>query len=308
MLHFTLRQLEYFVVIAESETLAEAAERLLVSQSTLSQSLTELEAAVGSQLCIRRRSRGVSLTPTGRATLLRAREILHQSSDIQWNADLPSSLRGPLAIGCYTSLAPLIIPTLLGGFIEKQSHIDIAFFERTQDVLQAELLDGTLDVALLFDRDLRAGVKAYELARVRPHLIVAADHPLASHGAIWLSQLIDEPMVLLDSPPSAQNTLATYRMLGLEPRIGFEARSFETVRSLVGRRFGYAFLVQRPADSLTYDGGRVVRLEIKDEIPDARLMVATSVRSRVNDRARAFIEHCAAHFNSGGVLPPILPE
>jgi DNA-binding transcriptional LysR family regulator len=296
VLHFTLRQLEYFVAIAESDTLAAAAERLLVSQSTLSQSLSELESAVGSQLCIRRRSRGVTLTPSGRETLVRARDVLRRASDIQWNIGGSDELRGPLAVGCYISLAPRIIPALLGSFGEKYPHVDVAFSERTQDALQDELLEGVIDVALLFDMELRPGLIGRELATFRPHIIVHADHPLAGRGHVRLHELADEPMVLLDSHPSAENTRATYRSVGIEPRVAYEARSFETARSLVGGGFGYAFLVQRLADSLTYDGGHVARLEIDDDIPPARLMLLTSARAGMNDRARAFADHCQAHF------------
>ena len=296
VLHFTLRQLEYFVAIAESDTLAAAAERLLVSQSTLSQSLSELESAVGSQLCIRRRSRGVTLTPSGRETLARARDVLRRASDIQWNIGGSDELRGPLAVGCYISLAPRIIPALLGSFGEKHPHVDVAFSERTQDALQDELLEGVIDVALLFDMELRPGLMGRELATFRPHIIVHADHPLAARGHVRLHELADEPMVLLDSHPSAQNTRSTYRSVGIEPRVAYEARSFETARSLVGGGFGYAFLVQRLADSLTYDGGHVARLEIDDDIPPARLMLLTSARAGMNDRARAFADHCQAHF------------
>jgi len=296
MLRLTLRQLEYFVTIAESETLAEAGEKLLVSQSTLSQSLTELEVAVGSQLCIRRRSRGISLTPSGRETLVRARDVLRQASDIQWNAGGSSELRGPLAIGCYISLAPRIIPTLLETFSARHPLVDLAFSEQTQDLLQNELLEGAIDVALLFDMELRPGLLGHELARIPPHLIVRADHPLVERGHVRLAELAEEPMVLLDSPPSAENTLATYHALGVEPKVAYTARSFETARSLVGRGFGYAFMVQRPADSLTYDGGSVARLEIDDDIPPARLMLLVSSRARINERTRAFITHCEAHF------------
>lgn len=296
MIRFTLRQLEYFVTIAESDTLAEAAEKLLVSQSTLSQSLSELEAAVGSQLCIRRRARGISLTPSGRETLVRARDVIRQASDIQWNAGGSAELRGPLAIGCYISLAPRIIPTLLETFSARHPLVDLDFSEQTQDLLQNELLEGAIDVALLFDMELRPGLLGHELASIPPHLIVHSEHRLADRGHVRLAELADEPMVLLDSPPSAENTLAIYRSRGVDPKVAYRARSFETARSLVGRGFGYAFMVQRPADSMTYDGGSVARLEIDDDIPAARLMLLVSARARLNDRTRAFIEHCETHF------------
>ena len=82
MARFTLRQLELFAVLPDHPTLGSAAKALHVSESALSHALTELEAALGEQLCVRRKARGMHLTPTGRHFAARAREILRSTDTL----------------------------------------------------------------------------------------------------------------------------------------------------------------------------------------------------------------------------------
>ncbi|GGJ60308.1 helix-turn-helix domain-containing protein [Streptomyces brasiliensis] len=78
---FSLRQLHVFVAIAETGAISRAAERLLVSQSSVSLALTELERTLRTTLCVRRRAHGVQLTPAGEAVLTHARLLLRRRSN-----------------------------------------------------------------------------------------------------------------------------------------------------------------------------------------------------------------------------------
>src|SRR5436305_14964609 len=80
---YSLRQLQYFVVVAESGTIRAAAARLHVAESAVSMSLTELERTLQVQLVVRRRAHGVQITPSGRATLRLAKALLHQAHELE---------------------------------------------------------------------------------------------------------------------------------------------------------------------------------------------------------------------------------
>ncbi|MDX2822838.1 LysR family transcriptional regulator [Streptomyces ipomoeae] len=121
---FSLRQLVHFVAVAEEGTPTRAAQRLCVSPSAVSLALGELERALKVQLCVRRKAHGITLTPSGRRLL-----------------------------GCHPTLAPTVLPRLLCGFGERYPRITIDFEERTQDDLQQRMLDGKLDLAVLYDMD-----------------------------------------------------------------------------------------------------------------------------------------------------------
>ncbi|ORB19598.1 hypothetical protein BST36_21125 [Mycolicibacterium moriokaense] len=80
---FTLRQLAYFVAAAETGSTTQAAAQFVMTQSAMSAALYDLERAVGTQLLVRYRGRGLELTASGRALVPRARELLRAADDLQ---------------------------------------------------------------------------------------------------------------------------------------------------------------------------------------------------------------------------------
>jgi DNA-binding transcriptional LysR family regulator len=292
MSRFSLRQLRYFVVIAESGTLSNAASRLHVSQPTLSQALTELENALGVQLCVRRKAHGITLTPSGIQVLHHARQLLRQAEDLQSAAAGEGPLTGVLSFGCYVTFAPTVLPRLLQGFSADHPELTIDFAENTQDVLQRRLRGGELDVALLYDMEVSPDLARTTLYTIRPHIVLPADHPMAARPTVSLKDLAAEPMVLLNAPPSSHNTLAIYQHLDLTPRVAYRPTTYELTRALVGRGMGYALLVQRPANDRTYEGYPVVIKEIAEPVPDARVVIAWPRTMRLNRRADEFVRYC----------------
>ena len=78
----SFRRLAHFVAVVEAGTISGAADRLFMSQSAVAGSVTELERALEADLLIRRRGRGVSLTPTGAEVLSRARSLLAGAAEL----------------------------------------------------------------------------------------------------------------------------------------------------------------------------------------------------------------------------------
>ena len=291
-IRYSLRQLEYFVAIAEAGSLSGAAEELRVSQSGLSQSLTDLERALGVQLAVRRKAHGVALTPTGTQVLRHARDLLRHGQDLAGIASGGDSLRGLLSLGCYVTLAPTTLPPLLEEFNQLHPDLRIDFAEGTQDVLQRRLLAGELDLAVLYDMEVQPEMEREVIDTARPHVLLAADHHLANDPTVSLADLATEPMVLLDAPPSSHNTLAIFDRLGIAPEVRYRPTTFELARALVGRGMGYALLVQRPANDRTYEGKKVVIKEISEPVGDFRILLVWPKGTRLNQRARAFVDFC----------------
>jgi DNA-binding transcriptional LysR family regulator len=297
---YSLRQLEYFVAIAEAGTLSGAAEQLRVSQSGLSQSLTDLEGALGVQLAVRRKAHGVTLTPTGAQVLRHARDLLRHAEDLANVASGADSLRGVLYLGCYVTLAPTTLPRLLEKFGALHPDLRIDFTEGTQDVLQRRLLAGELDLAVLYDMELQPEMERATIDLARPHVLLPADHRLAGEPSVSLADLAGEPMVLLDAPPSSHNTLAIFDRLGISPEVRYRPTTFELARALVGRGMGYALLVQRPANDRTYEGKKVIIKEIAEDVGNFRVLLAWPKATRLNQRAQAFVTFCQEQYRRTG--------
>lgn len=289
---FSLRQLQYFVAIAEAGTLSEAAAQLHVSQPGLSQSLTDLERALDVQLAVRRKAHGVTITPTGSQVLRHARDLLRRAEDLESLASGGDALTGVLSLGCYVTLAPTALPPLLQNFSGLHPGLTVDFVEGTQDVLQRRLRVGELDLAILYDMEIQPEMAHAVIDIRRPHILLPAQHRLADEPSVSLAELAAEPMVLLDAPPSSRNTLAIFHRFGVTPDVRYRPTTLELTRALVGRGMGYALLVQRPANDRTYEGNQVIVKEITEPVSESRVLVAWPKATRLNRRAEAFLEFC----------------
>ncbi|GAA1969548.1 LysR family transcriptional regulator [Microbacterium deminutum] len=265
---FTLRQLEYFDAIAGEGSLSGAANRCHVSASALALSLDELESRLGVQLLIRRKGKGVQLSPAGGRLIAQARELLAGAEAFAGEASQSAvGLSGRFSVGCFPTLAPFFLPAVVDGFRRSHDQLALDFIEATAPELHQLLLQGRIDTAVLYSVDVASSLAFEPLATYRPYVIVAWDHPLADQGVVELAQLAPEPLIQLDMQPSRQNTEQMFAREGLSPTVRHTTTNYELARCLVGRGLGYSVLVQRLATPITYDGHRVVSLEIAGAIP-----------------------------------------
>ncbi|GAF43148.1 LysR family transcriptional regulator [Rhodococcus wratislaviensis] len=288
---FTLRQMGYFKAVAEAGSISAAANLLHVSPTALSAAITELERILGSQLLIRRKAHGVSLTPTGSFVYNRAAELLDLADEMQLSAASGGArLKGPLVIGCYFSLAPRILPALLEGFGAIHPDVDVVFVESSQDEIQRRLMAGELDVAIVYDVDLGAGLISAELYDTSGQVLLPAAHRLADRETVTLAELADDPLVLLDSTPSSQYTLSLFRDASVDPTIRYRVADYELARSLVGRNMGYSIIVQVPAARVSVEGRTFLVKPITPAVRPVSVKVVWPRGVRLSDRAKAMID------------------
>lgn len=289
---FTMNQLAAFVAVAEAGTIAGAAERLHISPSALSAAVTELERHLQTQLLQRRKAKGVHLTSTGEIVLHRARYLLHQAVELEADArDAERGVVGAVRLGCYPSLGPTVLPLLISQFAERHPEARLEVHEKNQDDLREGLERGDLDVAIMYDLDLDPGLRTARLLQVAPSVVLPAEHRLAGSTApIDLAHLRNDPMVLLDVPPSSGHAHACCAAAGFAPDVAYRARTYETARSLVGRGLGWTLLVQRPPSDMTYEGHTVVVRPISAPVlPQVDVCLVWQPESLLSRASRTFI-------------------
>lgn len=288
---YTLRQLEYFIAVATAGTIAGAAERCSVSQTAVSLGIAELERALGTQLVLRKRAKGIVLTAAGRKVLIDALSLVKQAEQLQESVHR-DDVAGQLTVGCYITLSPILMPTLMTEFKRKYPQVEIGIEENAQPDLEEGLLSGRLDLAIEYGHRQSDSLATITLARVVPHVILPEGHPMADQPAVSLRELASEPMVLFDVSPSREAWHAMVSKLGIEPVVAFRTKSFELTRCLVGQGFGYAVLVQRPCTPYTYDASRVLIKPILEN-PDPRVIVAVYPEGmRLPERVNLFLQYC----------------
>ncbi|MCG2620964.1 LysR substrate-binding domain-containing protein [Arthrobacter sp. I2-34] len=303
MFRYTLRQVEYFVAVADHGSLSAAADVCRVSQAGLSLAVTELEKAVGTQLLVRHKAKGATLTSAGRRFLTDARALLRQAGELQGTiTERQGELAGPLAIGCYTTLSAFWIPAMTAGFAAPNPRLSLAITEGAPGELQEQLLDGRLDAVLTHTRHVVAGLQTQVIAGGRPYILLGANHPLAARRKIPLRELAGEDMVLLDIPSVRENQLPNLRASGLDPKIVWRSTSFEAVRGMVARGLGYTVLVQRPPLDLSYEGLPLACVEIDGEIGHSDICFAYPGGQRLTMRLQALMDFCVEEARRSG--PP----
>ena len=265
---FSLRQLRHFIAIAEHGNISSAAKALFMSQPALSTSIVQLEESLELQLLIRHHAKGVTLTPSGTAFLAQARSLIAHSEDVAATGRaLGESVNGVLSIGCFWTLSPFFLPGLIVLSRETHPDLQIQVSEGPLDELQRLLLSGGIECALLYDIDLDPGLARRQLTQVQPHLLLAAQHPLAGKSEISLRALRDEPFILLDLPHSRDYFLGFFGKIGFQPNVRHRSQSFELIRGLVANGEGFSILNLQPASRQTYDGGEVRCIPIKERVP-----------------------------------------
>ena len=288
----SIRKIATFVAVAESGSVSAAAQALSMSPAALSESLSALEAEIGAELFIRHKARGVTLAPTGRRLLVEARRFVRYAEEFQGLIEQPGTgLAGEFMVGCFHSLLPFVIPKLLSPLRDRYPDVKLQFVENSLPELQQAMLNGVIDLAVMYDIDLGDDIERERLYDCRAHVLLSPDHPLgASSDPIDLNDLVDQPFVQFDILPGRDDYV--FSLVGLTPRPAFRTTNFEMVRALVARNFGYAILVQRPVHNISYEGLPLVIRPIANPIPSLAVVVGWPRSTHRRRRLRTFVKFC----------------
>ena len=288
MADYTLRQLEYFVEVAESGSITGAAARVHLSQSAMSTALSDLERALDVQLLLRHHARGVTLTAAGEQLLTASRRLLAQAGELKSEAHgLGYGLAGSLSIGCYGVLAPYVLPDLIATCAERYPQLRLDTHEVDLDELAEGVLGGRFEFGLGYQFAPDPRVVVERVFTLPPYALLPAGHRFASRAKVALTQLAVEPLALLDLPQSRDYFRSMFAAAGVEPNIRYRSSSVETVRALVGHGLAYTLLNLQPAVATTLNGHPVVSLGLEGGGTPLEVVLVTAAGSRPTRRAAA---------------------
>ncbi|WP_431771218.1 LysR family transcriptional regulator [Streptomyces cucumeris] len=245
-----LRQLAYFVAVAEERNFTRAAERLHVAQPGVSAQIRRLERELGEEL-LDRSGRSVRLTEAGTAALPYARAALAAVEGARLAVDeLTGLLRGHVAVGTVTSHS-VDLPGLLAEFHDAHPAVEITLTEATSDELVEGLRTGRLDAAIASVGPTPPAGLEMEVLTDQP--IVAAvshDHELAVHPVISLDTLRGRALISLPRGTGLRTRLnEACAAAGFTPHIAFEASDPDVLAQLAARGLGAAILPRSFAEA-----------------------------------------------------------
>lgn len=240
-----IKQLRYFVMVAEELSFSKAADRLHMSQPPLSQQIKALEEEMGLALFIRNR-REVNLTEAGQVFLREARVLLDQlRTAVNMAVNASRENVGRLRVGVATSGLFSVLPTLLGLIQHDFPNVEVEVSDMQSDAQILAMSQGTLDLGIVHVSPQRMKLARYPVHSENLSLVLPASHRYARNEQVDLRNIANEPMVALSrthAPTVFDAVIACCAAAGFSPLIKHTARNPFTIFQMVRMGFGVALV------------------------------------------------------------------
>ena len=290
-----LRQLEYFIAVAEEANFTRAAERVHISQSGVSAQIRQLERDLGATL-IDRSGRAATVTTAGAAALEHARAALACVDAVRKAVDEVTGLiRGRLTVGMINGCTITPLFEALAAFHRIHPGIEINLYEDNSDRLIEGVRTGATDLALIGASGAPpTGLEALPIIRERLVAAVPPEHPLARRRRVTLADITAFPIVCL---PQGTGIRAVFdqacEIAGQQPDIALRASAPAAVADLAIRGLGIAILTESMAAN---HQGRLTALGI-DDVETPAVLALIWARTP-NPALRELVQHSRQAFTN----------
>ncbi|MFC6017959.1 LysR family transcriptional regulator [Plantactinospora solaniradicis] len=274
-----LRQLEYFVAVAEEANFTRAAERVRISQSGVSAQIRQLERELGATL-IDRATRTATLTAAGEAALVHARAALASAEAVrQAVGEVTGLVRGHLTVGMVIGCTVTPLFDALAAFHRAYPNVEITLLEENSDRLLDGVRTGAIDLALIGTADATlSGLNALTIVSERLVALVPPEHPLAERPAVTLDDIADHALVCMPQGTGIRTVLdRACAARRIQPAISLQASAADAIADLAARGLGVAILSESMAGAYR---DRLTALPITDiEAPGLLVLIWTTTKS-----------------------------
>jgi LysR family transcriptional regulator, hydrogen peroxide-inducible genes activator len=287
----TVRQLEYFLAVAELRHFGRAAQSCNISQPTLSHQLRALEDRLGTTL-IDRASQNVELTPVGREIAERARRVLREIRDIRAvAARARKQLSGIVRLGITPTLGPYLLPALIGALNAEQSDLRFYIREGIPAEQTRDLASGRIDLMVGPGPVIGEDLEIVPLFDEPMSVVASRSHHLAGLAHIDRSDLKGERFLTLDPRHHYhQQVQRVCAELGAEMLLDYEGTSLDSIHQMVGSGVGLAILPELYLRSEVGGDALVVRLPVQNWRCERAIVAAWRAKSAGADDYRTLAQ------------------
>ncbi len=291
-----IHQLRYFVAVAEEGSFSRAAAKVRVAQPSLSQQIRKLEAEVGQPL-FDRLPRSVVLTEAGRCLIDYARQILALIGDTRRCVDeFKGEVAGRLAVGAIPTIAPYVLPELVGKFQKHYPEVTLEIVEDVTDGITRRVEAGELDVALASTCQQSPTLRRESLGSEPLLALVPQRHPLAKKTLVAMDDLKSQRFLLLHEmhclSQQVNHLLAARR---LRPEIALAGSQLGTIANMVAAAIGVSIVPQMMVKHQATPG--CVSLPFAPPVPERELNLLYNPLRFQSKAAAAFRREAAAAFS-----------
>lgn len=245
-----LKQLTYFIEVAEREHMSNAAQHLNVAQSALSRQISNLEDELGVQL-FERVGRNMKLLPVGRLLLTHAKDMIILLEQTKKHiADFTAPESGTIKIGFPSSLAATLLPNLINAFSTQYPNVKLQLRQGSYQFLIDSIKSRELNLAFLGPviTD-QPAIKGDILFSEKLLLLVSRQHKVASRDSITLKELKEEEFILFPKGYILEKLVTdACQAEGFNPKVSTQGEDMDAIKGMVAAGIGITIL---PDSALT---------------------------------------------------------
>ncbi len=290
----TLRQLQFFMALVRRESFSKAAEDCLVSQSTLSSAIKEMEGLLGQQL-VDRSTRSFALTPAGEEVSVRAAAILASTEDLVRAAGERRPLEGAFYLGVIPTIAPFVLPRATAALRKEYPKLELYLREDLTAALAERLSAGLIDAALMAFPYEMPGADMVEIGEDPFWFACAPDHPLARNKKIDKDALKSCQLLLLeDGHCLREHALDACRLVDRDVAASFGGTSLFTLAQMARSGLGATLLPDMAVRQGLAKNAGLIAIPFADPKPARKIGVAWRKGSGRRDEAVAIAQAIAS--------------
>ena len=238
------RLLQYFLAVAEEQSITKAAEYLHITQPTLSKQMMELEDALGRQLLVRGKKK-VTLTEEGAYLRSRAQEIisLMETTEASFRQK-EEIITGDVFIGCGEHRSTFPIMQMIRQLQEEYPDIKFHFFSSNADAIIERLDKGLLDVGILLEPEISPRYDYQKLPfRESWGVLMRKDSPLAEKSALDFKELSGLPLLMPSQTSNSNRIVTFFSDVMAEPHVVAAYNLIYNAGLMVEAGMGYALCI-----------------------------------------------------------------
>jgi LysR family cyn operon transcriptional activator len=293
-----LRHLRYFLAICEAKNFSRAADRLHVTQPTLSHQIQQLEEELGTRLFERR---GPRTEPTAAGEIFRvhaAQALQDVSAGVMAVHELEGLIRGNLSVAVFHSFASTRLPAVFAEYAARYPGVRIVARHLSRSDMEKELLSGRLDCAIGYWEPADAQIEAQVLFDEALVLVVGARHPWAGMRSVSMKRLAELSLVLLTPEFGARAWLDDYfASIRATPHIVLEMNAIAPILATL-RNTALATVLPQGAVGRTR---QVQVVKLRDPVPKRRAAILWRSHGTRSAAAVRLAEMVAAEYALRGL-------
>ncbi|WP_291633690.1 LysR family transcriptional regulator [Clostridium sp.] len=281
-----LRQLQYFQMVCQLNSITQAAEKLFVSQPTITNSIKNLEKEL-SIVLFDRSKKHLLPTAEGRVFLKRVDEILMQvnnaTSEMKEYHDLK---KGVLTIGVPPMIGTFLFPKLLINFQKSYPNIKLNITEYGSTTIKRMVEKEDIDLGLIISDSTNKLLTSLPISNSELFVCFKKEHPLSKQSTITFKDLKNEPIILLNEGfYIRQKVLESFNEFNIQPNIILSSTHLETIKGLTTSGVGISFVLKE----IFEDNEKIATIPLNPAIP-INISLVWKKDHYLSNASKAFID------------------